>query len=125
MRPEPKTLREFYNLYNDGKLLRKNMIGELVTAIEALQARIGAVDEAAVAALDKRLMGLEVGIGNALTAAMHGKYLPASGDIPTTVKINHVRRDEVAVLRKPAPKRRGRPPRKAAEPSPPMNEMGV
>ena len=121
MRPEPKTLREFYTLYNDGKLLRKNMIGELVTAFEALQARIGAVDEAAVAALDKRLMGLEVGIGNALKAAMHGKYLPASGDIPIAVTINHKRRDEVAK----AGKRRGRPPRKPVEPSPPMNEMGV
>ena len=119
MRPEPKTPREFYTLYNDGKLLRKNMIGELVTAIEVLQARIGAVDEAAVAALDKRLMGLEVGIGNALTAAMHsqtetmrGKYLEASADM----------REELVVQ---PPKRRGRPPRKPAEPSPPMNEMGV
>ena len=123
MRPEPKTLREFYNLYNDGKLLRKNMIGELVTAIEALQARIGAVDEAAVAALDKRLMGLEIGIGNALTAAMHvrqGVFPQPDADGPVTVL-----RSRNLDKRDGTPKRRGRPPRKAAEPSPPMNEMGV
>ena len=131
MATEPKTLREAYDAYKEGKrgMGRQDMFGWIVDAVEALQARIGAVDEAAVAALDKRLMGLEVGIGNALTAAMHGKYLPASGDIPI-----------IGMRGEPAPyagrttfdpkevryvKRRGRPPSKKREPPAPMNEMGV
>jgi hypothetical protein len=65
---DPSTLREAFERYKVGKpsFGRQDMFGMLVDAIEALQARIGAVDEAAVGALDKRIGSMEETIGNAL-----------------------------------------------------------
>ena len=106
---EPATLRESYDRYRAGTFLRKEMIGQLVTAIEEIQARIANIDEAAVADLSNRVGSLETVLGAALRQPPVGKDWinetnKASGE---------------------AQKRRGRPPRRAAEPSPPMNEMGV
>jgi hypothetical protein len=61
------SLREAYDRYKGNKGLgRADMIGLQVEVIETLQDRIGAVDEAAVAALAKRIEALETVIGNAL-----------------------------------------------------------
>lgn len=63
----PLTLRETYERYKAGKGIgRQDLFGKMVDEIEALQKRIGSVDEAAVSALDKRLSSLETVIGNAL-----------------------------------------------------------
>ena len=73
-------LREAYDRYKDNKGLgRADMIGLLVGVIETLQDRIGAVDEAAVAALEKRIEALETVIGNALrlTEEKRGPGRPA------------------------------------------------
>jgi hypothetical protein len=99
---EPATLREAYDRYKSGTFLRKEMIGQLVTVIEEIQARIANIDEAAVADLSNRVGSLETVLGAALRQPPAFKPTPIVGM-----------------------KRRGRPPRKAAEPSPPMNEMGV
>lgn len=70
---KPLTLREIYQIYKEGgrnaAFGRQDMIGHLVDAVEALQGRIGAVDEAAVASLDHRVASLETVIGNALMRA--------------------------------------------------------
>lgn len=80
--PAPLTLRETYRLYKEGgrngAFGRQDMIGKLVDEIEALQGRIGAVDEAAVAELDNRVESLETVIGNALREA--GGYEPINAD---------------------------------------------
>lgn len=107
MRNEPKTLRDAYELYKQNKpsFGRQDMIGRMVTEIEALQARIGAVDEAAVASLDKRVTGIEVGIGNALTQAMRAQL---DDDINTSMDAAS------KAVRYEGAKRRGRPPRAAS-----------
>lgn len=67
VRGKELTLREAYDRYKANKGIgRADMIGLMIEAIEALQDRIGAVDEAAVAALTHRVTSLETVIGNAL-----------------------------------------------------------
>lgn len=69
----PFTLREMYDRYKDNKGIgRQDLFGCMVEEIEKLKARIGSVDEAAVAALDKRLSSLETVIGNALRPHSYG-----------------------------------------------------
>ena len=77
---DPKTLREAYNLYKENKMQRRDFVGQIVTAIEQLQSRIGAVDESAVAALTHRMVSVETTIGNALAHAGNGRvdeHVPA------------------------------------------------
>ncbi len=62
------------------------MIGLLVEVIETLQDRIGAVDEAAVAALDHRVGSLETVIGNALRPAALGEQPKRGPGRPVKVK---------------------------------------
>jgi hypothetical protein len=91
---DPTTLREAFERYKDGKSFgRQDMIGMLVDAIEALQARIGAVDEAAVAALNHRVGSMEETIGNALRRA------PVNDEYVTRL------------MSAPPPKRRRGPPK--------------
>lgn len=65
----PLTLRETYDRYKTGKGIgRQDLFGKMVDEIEALQKRIGSVDEAAVSELANRITGLESVIWNALKA---------------------------------------------------------
>lgn len=67
-RPTPTMdLDHAYARYQSGKGFgRADLFKFIIDEVKALQGRIGAVDEAAVAALDKRLSSLETVIGNAL-----------------------------------------------------------
>src|SRR3990167_10635680 len=65
---DPKNLDEAYEMYKASKMLRKDMFRHIIDAIKELQARIGAVDEAAVADVRNRVAAMELTIGNALVS---------------------------------------------------------
>ena len=67
-RPTPMSLDQAYIRYQSGKGFgRGDLFRYIIDDIKELQGRIGNVDEAAVAALEKRILSLETVIGNALT----------------------------------------------------------
>ena len=103
---EPATLRDAFALYKEGKFLRKDMIGRMVDEIEALQKRIGSVDEAAVTALGHRMASVETTIGNALARTVVPRMTPAA--LPPRNGEGPAASDEP--WSEPA-KRRGRPPK--------------
>lgn len=71
--PEPTTLDEAFERYKSGKgLQREGMFMFIIAALKELQARIGAVDEAAVHAIEERLSAMETTIGNALSRSRLG-----------------------------------------------------
>ena len=70
-------LYEKFEKYKAGKYIgRQEMMGILLDEICELKRRIGAVDEAAVAALNERLAAHELVVGNALRAAEGGDEEP-------------------------------------------------
>ena len=63
----PLTLDEAYARYKENRGVgRADLFALMITAIKEMQARIGNVDEAAVAVLDNRVSSMETTIGNAL-----------------------------------------------------------
>lgn len=72
-------LRDVFEKYKAGKHIgRQDMLGLLLEEICELKRRIGAVDEAAVTALNERLAAHELVVGNAIKAAGNGHSEPAA-----------------------------------------------
>lgn len=62
-----EALETAYERYKNGKGIgRQDMFGLIIDELKALTARIGSVDEVAVASIEKRVGSLETVIGNAL-----------------------------------------------------------
>jgi hypothetical protein len=112
---EPKTLSEALELYKAGKNFgRSDMFTVIVGKMNEFEKRLGSVDEAAVHALTARVAGMELTIGNALTAAAKHS-VESNADITEMMRrLSDIHLKEEAEMLGQIKRRPGRPKQETA-----------